>query len=66
MAPSTLDLPLLILMGFFQGALADTESGSPMSPGTSVSGGTRGGTGQGRQDPMGGYAPEHKYSSSKI
>jgi hypothetical protein len=35
-------------IGLFQGALADTAKGSPMSPGTSVGGNTRGGTGKGR------------------
>jgi hypothetical protein len=36
--------------GFFKGAQADTSKNSPMSPGTSVGGNTRGGTGKGRQD----------------
>jgi hypothetical protein len=36
--------------GFFKGAQADTSKNEPMSPGTSVGGGTRGGTGKGRQD----------------
>jgi hypothetical protein len=35
-------------IGFFKGAQADTKKGSPMSPGTSVGGNTRGGTGKGR------------------
>jgi hypothetical protein len=35
-------------IGLFQGALADTAKGSPMSPGTSAGGNTRGGTGKGR------------------
>ena len=34
--------------GFFKGAQDDTRRGSPMSPGTSVGGNTRGGTGKGR------------------
>ena len=34
--------------GFFKGAQDDTRKGSPMSPGTSVGGNTRGGTGKGR------------------
>ena len=36
--------------GFFKGAQADTSKNEPMSPGTSVGGNTRGGTGKGRQD----------------
>ena len=40
-------------IGFFQGALADTEEGKAMSPGTSASGGTHEG-GYGRDDvPLG-------------
>ena len=35
-------------IGLFEGALADTKKGKPMSPGTSVGGNTRGGTGKGR------------------
>ena len=35
-------------IGLFKGAQADTKKGSPMSPGTSVGGNTRGGTGKGR------------------
>jgi len=45
-------------IGFFQGALADTEEGKAMSPGTSASGGTHEG-GYGRDDvPLGGGGEE--------